>query len=203
MSMLWVYGVCVCYMYWIQYAPASCRQWSKETLVCKSLVCFCLLSWTLLSVLFPLLIQKSTGNVIRLWILVICTMADVVVLNLCTLALQTLDCRVLSGNNNHNKFILFQRQRRPEYIKCKVTLLYHYDYIEIKASSSFHIFFLKSHCLYNYFNIQYLIKVKLLFSALVFTIISYIITDYNNLADEGVRCSYKGRIYYNNDQNNK
>ena len=66
---------------------------------------------------FPLL-QKSTGNVIRLWILVICTMADVVVLNLCTLALQTLDCRVLSGNNNHNKFILFQRQRRPEYIKC-------------------------------------------------------------------------------------
>ena len=51
-------------------------------------------------------------------------MADVVVLNLCTLALQTLDCRVLSGNNNHNKFILFQRQRRPEYIKCKVPLLY-------------------------------------------------------------------------------
>ena len=35
----------------------------------------------------------------------ICTMADVVVLNLCTLALQTLDCRVLSGNNNLNKFI--------------------------------------------------------------------------------------------------
>ena len=34
------------------------------------------------------------------------------------------------------------------------------------------------------------------------TIISYIITDYHNLADEGVRCSYKGRIYYNNDQNN-
>ena len=133
----------------------------------------------------------------------ICTMADVAVLNLCTLALQTLDCRVLSGNNNHNKFILFQRQRRPEYIKCKVTLLYHYDYIEIKTSSCFHrVFFLKSHCLYNYFNIQYLIKVKLLFSALVFTIISYIITDYNNLADEGVRCSYKGRIYYNNDQFN-
>ena len=43
---------------------------------------------------------------------------------------------------------------------------------------------------------------ELLFSALVFTIISYIITDYHNLADEGVRCSYKGRIYYNNDQNN-
>ena len=42
----------------------------------------------------------------------------------------------------------------------------------------------------------------MLFSALVFTIISYIITDYHNLADEGVRCSYKGRIYYNNDQNN-
>ena len=37
----------------------------------------------------------------------ICTMADVVVLNLCTMALQILDCRVLSGNNNHNKFILF------------------------------------------------------------------------------------------------
>ena len=70
----------------------------------------------------------------------ICTMADVV-LNLCTLALQTLDCRVLSGNNNHNKLILFQRQRRPEYIKCKVTLLYHYDYIEIKASSCFHRYF--------------------------------------------------------------
>ena len=51
-------------------------------------------------------------------------------------------------------------------------------------------------------NIQYLIKVKLLFSALVFTIISYIIIYYQNLADEGVRCSYKGRIYYNNDQNN-
>ena len=72
----------------------------------------------------------------------------------------------------------------------------------MKASSCFHSVFLKSHCLYNYFNIQYLIKVKLLFSALVFTIISYIITDYHNLADEGVRCSYKGRIYYNNDQNN-
>ena len=71
----------------------------------------------------------------------ICTMADVVILNLCILALQTLDCRVLSGNNNRNKFILFQRQRRPEYIKCKVTLLYHYDYIEIKASSCFHRFF--------------------------------------------------------------
>ena len=54
----------------------------------------------------------------------ICTMADVVVLNLCNLALQALDCRVLSGNNNHNKFILFQRQRRPEYIKCKVTFFY-------------------------------------------------------------------------------
>ena len=58
------------------------------------------------------------------------------------------------------------------------------------------------HCLYNYFNIQYMIKVKLIFSALDFTIISYIITDYHNLADEGVRCSYKGRIYYSNDQNN-
>ena len=68
-------------------------------------------------------------------------MADVVVLNLCTLALQALDCCVLSGNNNHNKFIFFQRQRRPEYIKCKVTLLYHYDYIEIKASSCFRRFF--------------------------------------------------------------
>ena len=71
----------------------------------------------------------------------ICTMADVNVLNLCTLALQTLDCRVLSSNNNHKKFILFQRQRRPEYIKCKVTLLYHNDHIEIKASSCFHRFF--------------------------------------------------------------
>ena len=71
----------------------------------------------------------------------ICTMADVVVRYLCTQALQTLDCRVLSGNNNHNKFILFQRQRRPEYIKCKVTLSYHYDYIEIKASSCFRMFF--------------------------------------------------------------
>ena len=71
----------------------------------------------------------------------ICTTADVVVLNLCTLALQTLDCRVLSGNNNHNKFILFQRQRRPEYIKCKVTLLY----LEIKVSSFFHsVFFSKA-----------------------------------------------------------
>ena len=39
-------------------------------------------------------------------------------------------------------------------------------------------------------------------SALVFTIISYIITDNHNLAEEGVRCSYKGRMYYNNDQNN-
>ena len=29
------------------------------------------------------------------------------------------------------------------------------------------------------------------FSAIVFTIISYIIADYNNLADEGVKCSYK------------
>ena len=76
----------------------------------------------------------------------------------------------LSGNNNHNKFILFQSQRRPEYIKCKVALLYYYYYIEIKASSCFHSVFLKSHCLYNYFNIQYLIKVKLLISALVFTI---------------------------------
>ena len=124
-----------------QYAPGSCRQCSKETLVCESLVCFCLLSWTLLSVFFPLLLQKSTGNVIRLWILVICTMADVVVLNLCTLPLQTLDCRVLSGNNNHNKFILFQRQRRPEYIKCKMTLLY----LEIKASSCFcSVFFSKA-----------------------------------------------------------
>ena len=71
----------------------------------------------------------------------ICTMADVNVLNLCTLALQTLDCRVLSSNNNHKKIILFQRQRRPGYIKCKVTLLYHYDHIEIKASSCFHKFF--------------------------------------------------------------
>ena len=56
------------------------------------------------------------------------------------------------------------------------------------------VFFLKSHCLYNYFNIQHLIKVKLLFSALVFTIISYIdlyiITDYHNLANGGVRCIY-------------
>ena len=81
-----------------------------------------------------------------------------------------------------------------------MTLLYYYYYyyyIEIKASSS--VVFFKSHCLYNYFDIQYLIKVKLLFSDLVFTIISYIITDYHNLADEGVRCSYNGRIYYNND----
>ena len=46
-----------------------------------------------------------------------------VVLNLCTLALQTLDCRVLSGNNNHNKLILFLRQMRPEYIKCKVAFI--------------------------------------------------------------------------------
>ena len=120
----------------------------------------------------------------------ICTIPNVVVLNLCTLALQTLDCRILSGNNNHNKFSLFQRQGRPEYIKCEVTLLYP----EIKASSCFDSVFLKSHCLYNYSNIQYLIKVKLLFSALVFTIISYIITDYHNLTDEGVRCSNKGRI---------
>ena len=78
----------------------------------------------------------------------------------------------MSGNNNHNKFILFQRQRRRGYINCKVTLLY----LEIKASSCFHsvFVFFKSHYLYNFFNIQYLIKVKLLFSALVFTIISYI-----------------------------
>ena len=78
-----------------------------------------------------------------------------------------------------------------------MTLLFYYYYIEIKASSCFHsVFFLKSHCLYNYFIIiQYLIKVKLLFSALVFTIISYIITDYHNLADVGVRCSYKGKFY--------
>ena len=48
-------------------------------------------------------------------------LADAVVLNLCALALQTLNCSVLSGNKNHDKFILFQRQRRPEYIKCKVT----------------------------------------------------------------------------------
>ena len=46
-----------------------------------------------------------------------------VVLNLCTLALQTLDCHVLFGNNNHNKLILFQRQMRPEYIKCKVAFI--------------------------------------------------------------------------------
>ena len=103
----------------------------------------------------------------------ICTMADVDVLNAPGF--------VLSGNNNHNKFILFQRQRRSEYIKCKVTLLYHY--IEIKASSLFRVF-LKCHCLYNYFNIPYLIKVKLLFSPLFFTIISCIITDYHNLADK-------------------
>ena len=65
-----------------------------------------------------------------------------VVLNLCTLALQTLDCRVLSGNNNHNKLILFQRQMRPEYIlSVKWHLLYHYEYFEIKASSCFHRFF--------------------------------------------------------------
>ena len=81
-----------------------------------------LLSSNLLSEL-SLFSKKGTGNVIRLWILVIYTMADVVVLNLCTLALQTLDSRVPSGNNNRNKFILFQRQRRPEYIICKVTLL--------------------------------------------------------------------------------
>ena len=104
-----------------------------------------------------------------------CCCSKFVTRDLCTLALQTLDCCVLSDNNNHNKFILFQRQRRPEYIKCKVTLLYYYYYhyyyyysyhyyyyIEIKASSCFHSVFLKSHCLYNYFNIQYLIKVKLL-----------------------------------------
>ena len=42
-----------------------------------------------------------------------------VVLNLCTLALQTLDCHVLSGNNNHNKFILFQRQRRQDILTVK------------------------------------------------------------------------------------
>ena len=45
-----------------------------------------------------------------------------------------------SGNNNHNKLILFQRQRRQEYIKCKVTSLY----LEIKASSCFHSVFLKA-----------------------------------------------------------
>ena len=72
----------------------------------------------------------------------ICTMADVIVLNLCTLALQTLDCRVMSGNTNHNKFVLFQRQGRPEYIRCKVALLYYNYYIEIKASSCFHSVFL-------------------------------------------------------------
>ena len=95
-------------------------------------------------------------------------MADVVVLNFCTLALQTFDCCVLTGNNNYNKFILFQRQRRPEYIKCKVTLLY----LEIKASSCFHsVFFSKV------IACTIALKVKLLFSALVFTIISYIITD--------------------------
>ena len=42
-----------------------------------------------------------------------------------------------------------------------------------------------------------MIKVKLLFSAFVFTIISYIITNYNNLADEGVRCSMPGSILQN------
>ena len=89
-----------------------------------------------------------------------CCCSKFVPRDLCTLALQTLDCCVLSGNNNHNTFILFQGQRRPEYIKCKVTLLYYYHYyIEIKASSCFHSVFLKSHYLYNYFNIQYLIKV--------------------------------------------
>ena len=72
-------------------------------------------------------------------------MADVVVQNLCTLALQTLNCRVLSGNNNHNKIILFQRQRRPECIKCKVTLLYYFYYVEIKPVLVFIVFFLKSH----------------------------------------------------------
>ena len=63
-------------------------------------------------------------------------------------------------------------------------------YLEIKASSCFHskCVFFKSHYLHNYSNIQYLIKVKLLFSALVFTIISYIyiITYYHNLDDGGV-----------------
>ena len=105
-----------------------------------------------------------------------CCCSKFVPRDVCTLALQTLDCCVLSGNNNHNKFILFQRQRRPEYIKCKVTLsvyyyyyyyyyycyyyyYYYYYYIEIKASSCFLSVFLKSHYLYNYFNIQYLIKV--------------------------------------------
>ena len=90
-------------------------------------------------------------------------------------------------------------------IKCKVTLVY----LEIKASCCFHstckCFFSKAIActitliLYIIFNIQYLIKIKLLFSALVFTFISYIdlyiITDYNNLADGGVRCSYKGGIF--------
>ena len=66
-------------------------------------------------------------------------------------------------------------------------------YLEIKASTCLHesVFFSKAIAC----TITYLIKVKLLFSALVFTIISYIdlyiMTDYHNLADGGVRCPLK------------
>ena len=161
-------------MYWIQYAPASCRQWSKETLVCKSLVSFWDVSFLELCLVYFSLssskkVQAMSSGCGSWWYVRCCCSKFVYPVT------ETLDCHVPSGNNNHNKFIFFQKQRRPKYIKCKVTLLYYYYYIEIKASSGFHSVFLKSHCLYNYFNIQYLINVKLLFSALVFTIISYII----------------------------
>ena len=119
--------LCICYMYWILYAPASCRQWSKETLVCMSLVCFYPSFLEICLVNCPSS-PKKYRQCHQAVDLGDSSMADVVVLNLCTLALQTLDCRVPSGNNNRNKFILFQRQRRPEYIMCKVTLFYYYYY---------------------------------------------------------------------------
>ena len=102
----------------------------------------------------------------------ICTMADVGVLNLCPGICApwhykhwtVVSCLVTTITIN-----LFCSKDRGDQNILSVTLLYHHYYcIEIKASSCFHSVFLKSHCLYNYFNIQYLIKVKLLFSALEF-----------------------------------
>ena len=177
-------------MYWIQYAPASCRQWSKETLVFKSLVCFCLLSWTLLSVfsLFsPKKLQAMSSGCGSWWY-------GMYYGRCCVLNLwpgicapwhykywTVVSCLVTTITIN---LFCFKDRGDQNILKSKVTLLYYY--MEIKASSCFHSVFLKSHCLYNYFNIQYLIKVKLLFSALVITIISCVITDYHNLADEVV-----------------
>ena len=45
-------------------------------------------------------------------------------------------------NVHINRSIADLGQTRPEYIKCKVTLLYYYYYIEIKTSSCSHSVFI-------------------------------------------------------------